>query len=209
MHSTDKRTMDVQIIPLGPKLERLSMSKNTWFISDTHFGHANILTFKDYDGNPVRSFSSQEEMDEHMVACWNSVVGEFDRVYHLGDVVINKKFLPILERLKGKKVLVMGNHDIFGHKEYLKYFEDIRAYKIFPKHGIVCSHIPVHVDNLYRWKLNVHGHLHTNKIKGRVEAFDVNQDPWDDPKYLNVCVEQINYTPINLEEILKKIPLWL
>lgn len=181
------------------------MGKRNWFVSDTHFGHSNILNFKNYDGSPVRTFKDVDEMDEHMVSQWNSVVGEFDRVYHLGDVAINKKHLGILERLNGKKVLIKGNHDIFPLKEYLPYFEDIRAYKVFPKHGIVCSHIPVHTDCMYRWKLNVHGHLHCNNVQGYVEEFDINQDPWDDPQYLNVSVEQINYTPIELGEILKKI----
>lgn len=173
------------------------MQNNSYFISDTHFGHSNILTFKQDNGEPVRVFNSCEEMDEHMVTQWNSVVKPHDRVYHLGDVVINKKFLPILDRCNGKKVLIMGNHDIFGHEEYLKYFEDIRAYKIYPKHGIVCSHIPLYADVFNRWKLNVHGHLHTNTVKISKHH--------PDKRYLSVCVEKINYTPISLDEIITKV----
>jgi len=167
------------------------MSHNKFFISDTHFGHANILTFKNSNsGSPMRVFKDVEEMDEHMVTQWNSVVRPCDRVYHLGDVVMNRKFLPIVERLNGKKVLIMGNHDIFGSKEYLKYFEDVRAYKIFPKERIICSHIPVYSEVFPRWELNVHGHLHDNNVKEFSE------------KYLNVSVEQINYTPIAFDTIL-------
>ena len=113
-----------------------------FFISDTHFGHKNIINFKDSCGKPVRDFDSVEEMDELMVKNWNEDIKPRDRVYHLGDVVINRKALPILDRLNGRKVLVKGNHDIFKLRDYVKYFDDIRAYKVMPKLGIICSHIP-------------------------------------------------------------------
>lgn len=161
----------------------------SFFISDTHFGHENILSFKDENGRLIRPFGTVEAMDEIMVQNWNDRVRPQDRVYHLGDVVMNRRCLPILKRLNGKKVLIKGNHDIFKLKDYTPYFEDIRAYKIFPKHGIICSHIPVHAGQMQgRWKLNVHGHLHHNVLP--------------DPSYRNVCVEQIAYTPITLEEVL-------
>lgn len=121
---------------------------NTFFISDTHFGHSNILTFKDGNDKPLRDFSSVEEMDEFMVKNWNETVKPQDTVYHLGDVVINRRALPILDRLAGRKVLVKGNHDIFKLKDYVKYFDDIRAYKVMPVDGIICSHIPIHPESL-------------------------------------------------------------
>lgn len=164
---------------------------NIFFISDTHFGHKNILNFKRKNGEPLRPFYDIQEMDESIVKNWNSVVKPQDRIYHLGDVVINRKALSILDRLNGKKVLIKGNHDIFKLKDYTPYFEDIRAYKIMPKHGIICSHIPIHPDSLSRWKANVHGHLHANNL--------------NDDKYINVSCEQINYTPISFDEIMVKI----
>lgn len=126
-----------------------------------------------------------------MVEAWNSVVRQQDTVYHLGDVAIKRKSLPVLSKLCGRKVLIKGNHDIFKLKDYLPYFEDIRAYKIFPEFGIICSHIPIHPESLARWKLNVHGHLHNNKLP--------------DPRYLCVSVERINYTPVALEDIKEKL----
>jgi calcineurin-like phosphoesterase family protein len=163
------------------------MSK-VWFVSDTHFGHANIVNFLDDKGNRIRPFSSVSHMDETLFTNWNSVVGRYDRVYHLGDVAMNWKNLSILSSLNGKKVLIKGNHDIFPLNKYLPYFEDIRAYKIFPTHGIICSHVPVHPRQLEgRFKLNVHGHLHHNVI--------------DDKRYRNICVEHTNYTPISFEEL--------
>jgi len=161
----------------------------TWFISDTHFGHANILTFKDDAGKLVREFSSVEEMDETMVQRWNEVVRDQDRIYHMGDVAMNHRCLPIMSRLKGKKVLIKGNHDIFKLKDYTPYFEDIRAYKIFPKHGLVVSHIPVHTCQLEgRFKINAHGHMHQNILP--------------DARYINLCVEHTDYRPVTLNEVM-------
>jgi len=172
------------------------MTKNyrQFLISDTHFGHKNIIKFTNKKGERIRPFDSVEQMDELMVDNWNSVVKEQDTVYHLGDVVINRRALPIMERLNGRKVLIKGNHDIFKLKEYTKYFSDIRAYKVLPQYDIIMSHIPIHTNQFSRWKLNIHGHLHQNYVK-----------TWyglKDKRYRNVCVEQINYTPILLEDIL-------
>ena len=173
------------------------MSKNNiFFISDTHFGHAKILTFKTNEGKPLRSFSCVEEMDEHIVSCWNKTVRPQDKVYHLGDIAINKKHLFILHRLNGHKRLVRGNHDIFPTKDLMEYFDEIYGVRVFSEHGLVCSHIPIHTESMSRWKLNLHGHLHSNLVmdKGR-----------PDKRYKSACVEQINYTPISLEEVLDEI----
>lgn len=167
---------------------------NTFLTADTHFGHKNILTFKGEDGNPIRDFNSVEEMDEHLVDCWNKVVKPKDTVYHLGDVCINRRALKTVERLNGRKILIKGNHDVFRANEYLEYFEDIRAYKIFAKHRIICSHIPIHPESLNRWDANFHGHLHANNIPFYSESGE---------KYYCVSVEQNNYEPISLDKMLE------
>ncbi len=184
---------------------------NTFFISDTHFGHKNIITFKRGDNTPLRDFASVEAMDEHMVENWNSVVKPKDTIYHLGDVVINRKALPILERLNGRKVLIKGNHDIFKLRDYSSYFEDIRAYKVMTKEGIICSHIPIHHDSLSRWKINLHGHLHSNVVTRDELMPPLGNNGWieymrvPDERYMCVSVEHINYTPLSYDEVLKRI----
>lgn len=134
-----------------------------------------------------------------MIKNWNDTVTPGDKVYHLGDVVMNRRYLKILERLNGRKVLIKGNHDIFKLKDYTEHFDDIRAYQIYPKHGIICSHMPIHPNGLeHRFKYNVHGHLHSNivtQVGSKVP----------DTRYLNICVEKTNYTPISFDEILKKL----
>jgi calcineurin-like phosphoesterase family protein len=167
---------------------------NNFFIGCTHWGHSNILKFTDKEGNLLRGkiFSTIEEHDEVIVQNWNKIVRSVDKVYHLGDVVINRRCLPILSRLNGRKVLVKGNHDIFHLKDYIPYFEDIVAYKVLPNSGIIFSHVPLHPQQFEgRFKWNGHAHLHQNII--------------NDLKYINLCVEHINYTPIELEEVLQKL----
>ena len=188
---------------------------NRFFISDTHFGHENTCTkFKREDGSPLRPFANAQEMDEEMVKRWNAVVGVNDTVYHLGDVVINKKFLPILDRLNGKKKLIMGNHDIFGDDEYRKYFYEVVAYRVFVD-NFVCSHVPMHPDSVTdRFKVNVHGHLHANRVMTTVKNpdYDPEESIWfgpymtvPDPRYLCVCVEHTDYAPISFDEVKQRI----
>lgn len=170
----------------------------TYIISDTHLGHANSLMFLKKDGSKLRDFASVEEMDEHMIHCWNSVVRPEDKVIHLGDVVINKRHLKTLSRLNGHKKLIMGNHDIFDLKYYSEYFYDIKAYRVFDKH--VFSHIPVHTGSIERWQGNIHGHLHDGVV--------MSQYGHPDPRYLCMSVEQkhVAYTPVpwyRVKEILK------
>jgi len=177
------------------------MSSRNFLISDTHFGHTNFLKFTDDSGKLIRPFDSVDAMDDYMVEKWNSVVRDEDRVYHLGDVAMNRRCIRTLERLKGRKVLIRGNHDIFKLKDYLPYFEDIRAYKIFPKAGVICSHIPIHPRQFQgRWVLNIHGHLHQNMVK---EADEVTPDK----RYYNICVENVDYTPQDYDDIIKKFNL--
>ena len=180
----------------------------TFFISDTHFGHEKTCTvFKRADGSPLRPFSCAEEMDEFMVKAWNERVRPNDKVYHLGDVVINRKFLHVLGRLNGDKVLIRGNHDIFKLEDYSQYFRDIRAFDI--KNGMIFSHVPIHPESLGRFGTNIHGHLHANRVM-KIVGVDVKTGELKygkdiDPRYFNVSVEQIDFAPISLEDVNKRI----
>ena len=166
----------------------------TFLVSDTHFGHAGVCRFLRNDGTKLRPWDNPEEMDEAMVEKWNAVVKPKDKVYHLGDVVINRKALKILERLNGDKVLIKGNHDIFKLEDYTQYFRDIRGYHVMS--GMILSHIPVHESNLYRFGTNIHGHTHSN----RVLLNDI-----IDPRYHCVCVEQTDFAPISFDDVKLRI----
>ena len=187
------------------------MTHREFTISDLHLGHQNILTFLQ-DGKPLRPFNSIEEMHQTIIDNWNKTVRPVDKVYVLGDVVINRKSMDILASLTGKKCLVRGNHDIFKIEDYLKYFYEVQGVKVKTNYKMVMTHVPVHPDCLNRptWRLNVHGHLHGNKImKQENLPLYLRSAPAPDPKYLNVSCEQVNYTPKDLEQIYEENKTWL
>lgn len=168
---------------------------SVFLTSDTHFGHANICKFTNYDGSPLRPWDDVAEMDEEMVKRWNETVGPKDKVYHLGDVVINRRHLNILSRLNGDKVLIKGNHDIFKLTDYTEHFRDIRAYHVM--NGCILSHIPISKDSIARFGTNIHGHLHGNRV--------LKEDGTIDPDYFCVCVEHTDFKPILFEEVVQRI----
>ena len=168
---------------------------SVFLVSDTHFGHAGVCRFMRNDGvTKLRPWDNPEEMDEEMVKRWNETVKPTDKVYHLGDVVINRKALSIMKRLNGDKVLIRGNHDIFRDDEYRQYFRELRAYHVM--RGMILSHIPIHTESLGRFGTNIHGHLHANRVMNGNEI---------DIRYHCVCVEQTDYTPILFEDVIKRI----
>jgi len=181
----------------------------TFLVSDTHFGHAGVCKFLRDDGTKLRPWDDPNEMDEEMVKRWNETVKPTDKVYHLGDVVINRRALATLGRLNGDKVLIRGNHDIFRDTEYSKFFRELRAYHVM--NGMILSHIPVHEHSLSRFGVNIHGHLHANRVK-KAQGFDVTTGSIlysneIDPRYHCVCVEQTDFRPILFEDVTKRIKL--
>jgi len=176
------------------------MSK-TWVYSDPHFSHANICKFTKYDGSKLRPWDDVNEMDEEMITWYNDLVGDQDRVYILGDVAFSAaKMKRAVGQLKGRKVLVPGNHEPPKMRKYFDLFDDVRGYVV--KKGFIMSHIPIHEQSLSRWKLNIHGHLHANQIMSYPEDFDVNQDVYPDKRYYCACVEHTDFRPKLLDEIL-------
>jgi calcineurin-like phosphoesterase family protein len=179
-----------------------------FLVSDTHFGHAGVCRFMRNDGvTKLRPWDTAEEMDEFMVRVWNERVRPNDKVYHLGDVVINRKALKTVARLNGDKVLIRGNHDIFPDVEYRQYFRELRAYHVM--NGMILSHIPVHAESLGRFGVNIHGHLHANRVK-RARGVDartgeVLYSDENDVRYHCVCVEQTDFAPILFEDVIRRI----
>ena len=157
-----------------------------YLISDTHFNHKNIIKYAN------RPFDNVEEMNKHMIKQWNKVVSNKDTVYHLGDFGWGNKeeITRLVSQLNGNKILIRGNHDAHSSKWYMEC-----GFNMAIKGGIILedyyllTHKPIHINELSPF-VNIHGHLHQHNMEG----------DW----YLNVSVEQIDYTPILFDEIKKK-----
>ena len=174
---------------------------SVFLVSDTHFGHKGVCHFTRNDGvTKLRPWDNPDEMDEAMVEAWNDRVKPTDKVYHLGDVVINRKSLGIMRRLNGDKVLIRGNHDIFKDEDYRAHFRELRAYHVMD--GMILSHIPLHPESLGRFGVNIHGHLHSNRV---MIAKHAGATPVIDVRYHNVCVEMTDFAPILFEDVVARI----
>lgn len=156
------------------------MRATSWFISDYHFYHKNVLTYEN------RPFSDIKEHNQYIIDVNNSLVKENDNLYILGDVSFIESGVKLLEKLNGNKVLILGNHDKPKFTNlYLKYCSKVVSTLNYRNY--LLSHIPIHPDSLGRYKGNIHGHLHSKIL--------------NDFRYLNVSVEQYNYHPISFEQI--------
>ena len=141
-------------------------------IADLHFGHKKVAQ--------ARGFASTDEHDNFLVQAWNNVVTKRDVVYVLGDIFT----IDRVSELRGFKKLALGNHDSLPIERYKAHFGKVRAY-FDELGGAILSHIPIHPNQFPRYSLNIHGHLHDQKI--------------EDPRYVCVSVEQCpGFAPIPL-----------
>lgn len=188
---------------------KLSTSEvKIFFTSDTHFGHINILNFCE------RPFKSIDEMDEAIITNWNNKVGKDDLVFHLGDFAFatNKRWQELINRLNGKIILVLGNHEIVRWPgDYtMNLFERVEnqmMLKIDNKYKVYLNHYPfLCYAGTYRnpedCTIQLHGHVHerigdTGKDKDRLK--------YRFPQQYDVGVDNNNFTPISWEEILIKL----
>ena len=135
---------------------------NTWFTSDHHFYHNNILKFEN------RPYSSVAEMNEGMIDTWNKHVGVNDTVYHMGDMVFGgyDKLCEVASYLNGNIHLILGNHDRIQAATRVK--EDGLIAEIYPvghkmkigDHELWLSHFPLEIGLRPR-KWSIHGHIHS------------------------------------------------
>lgn len=174
--------------------------------SDLHLGHAKTVeVFTRPDGSRLREFPDVDTMNKTIIKNINDTVGVKDRLFILGDVVINKKFIPLLEEVNcTNRILVGGNHDV-AYEELQKHFGKI--YGCLEHDNCILTHIPIHPSQKYRFKNNIHGHIHFGQI-GSNEWVSSNegykQKFIPDEFYVNVSVEMVDYTPVELRSITRK-----
>lgn len=151
-----------------------------YFLSDLHLGHKAICKYR-------TCFMTAEENHQVIKQRYHSVVNKRSKVFFLGDVAFTKEALYDVKTWEGEsKILILGNHDNDFHKtkELTEVFDEVYSLRKYKEFWL--SHAPIHQDEL-RGKVNIHGHTHNHVI--------------DDKRYVNVCMEQIDYTPISLDGI--------
>ena len=155
------------------------------FIADLHFGHKFC--------SEKRGFNSTEEHDDFIVQKWNSRVHKRDVTYVLGDITMeSSKEYHRLDQLNGRKIVVLGNHDMPKDIPLLMQHVDKIAGMIKYK-GVFLSHAPIHPMELdYRVSHNIHGHIH-DKV--------VYNNGCPDPRYHCVSCEQVDFIPRTLHEL--------
>lgn len=120
------QTLDVSPFFKNKDSEILSLiNEETYIISDTHFGHANILNFEPCRNTAMR-IDGHENHDEWLIENWNSVVKPDDVVLHLGDFAF-KQIQEVQPLLNGRKILILGNHDRKGIQTYKDFEYVIRG----------------------------------------------------------------------------------
>lgn len=160
-------------------------SNKLFVISDTHFCHNNIIKYCN------RPFKDADEMNQVLIDNWNKTVNKDDVILHLGDITAGAgkqkdlKTQEILLKLNGRKLFIRGNHD-----NGISCVQMLDAMSFF-WHGIKihCTHVPDYKFQPFG-DFHLHGHIHQNTI---------NLD-----NSFNCSVENINYTPVRLSEIIEK-----
>lgn len=182
------------------------LNKKIYFISDTHFNHKNIIKYCN------RPFKNIEEMNKVLIENWNNTVTDFDTIFHLGDVALTNEseMKEIIPKLKGKKILIKGNHD----KKSKEFFRSV-GFEIIPDNPLkldteklILSHEPLADKEIPEGYINIHGHIHNNplhKINPTTNEMEYPEELYSEKLHINVSVDVIDFKPISLEELLKKV----
>ena len=149
----------------------------TWFTSDPHFGHKNIIRLTE------RPFAQTDvaTMDEAMIERWNATVTPTDTVWLLGDFSFAKPGATeaIFHRLNGHKHLIIGNHDE-QHDHVLNLpWGSMQHYAKVRENGsrFILSHYPMEEwDGAYKGYFHLHGHCHGSLTVKRPRRMDVGVD---------------------------------
>lgn len=166
--------------------------------SDLHFNHSKIC---EYEKESRGHFQSLDEMNEKLIENWNSVVGDKDTVYMLGDIFMGP-LDPIDEtmpRLNGHKILIRGNHDTTPRvQRMIPYVEGV--YDIYNlKHNgnfYVLCHYPIR-----EWQHKEHGAIH---LYGHVHSNEHRHGVLSEANSYHIGVDTNQLKPVSIEAIDRK-----
>ncbi|MBQ2803763.1 MAG: metallophosphoesterase [Lachnospiraceae bacterium] len=159
-----------------------------YFIADTHFSEEGMLHYEN------RPFENTEEMDATIISNWNRLIKDEDCIYVLGDWGAEGHEAEILNKLKGRKYLVKGNHDVHPNEYYRKAgFAEVYDYPIILQEFWILSHEPLYVNRNMPYA-NIFGHVHNSPLFKDYSS-----------QHFCVSLERIHYVPIAFEEIVRKV----
>jgi len=187
---------------------KIDDASNVYLTSDSHFFHFNII------GSCNRPFKDENEMNEVMINNWNSVVNKDSVVFHLGDFAWGgfNKWKEVRDRLNGRIVLIMGNHDRknltpTAEKELFDFVTQ-QMYLRIEGRPVYLNHYPfLCYSGIYRepedqvWALHGHIHLGPSSLGGK----DIPRMKYLYPTQYDVGVDMNNFTPISWKEVKEKI----
>lgn len=170
------------------------------FIGCLHFGHTNMAKH--------RGFQDEYYHDEHLIEQFNSIVTKkTDLTYLLGDITMEKPdYYFQLDRLNGRKIVVLGNHDRYQNvRELLNYVETVGG--MIEYKGFALTHCPIHPSEICFYRGNIHAHIHhVNELQDFLayENYgDYNHDLLPTKqKYFNVDAKLIDFKPKTIDELL-------
>lgn len=157
-----------------------------YFTADEHYNHSNIIRYCN------RPFQDVAEMDEEIIRRHNEVVGEKDRVVHLGDLTLLPPSIArdYIKRLNGQHTFLQGSHDRW--KEGLGFIWEKKIEDIY----VVACHYPMRSwPRSFHGSWHLHGHVHglyEKKGTAYQNTLDVGVDAW-------------NFYPVSWEEICQKL----
>ena len=180
-----------------------------FYISDLHIGHKNILAF---DSRP---FFTLVEMHDCLIANWNSRVTKNDEVYILGDMFWRNEEAPkILSQLKGRKYLVLGNHDRVNAEMAKHFVWCDRRLEYIKDEGqkVVLCHYPIaHWDGQDHTPQTIHlyGHIHQGRdsrpFEKYVKLWEKTMDMTFKAANVGCMMPYINYCPQSFHDLLSYI----
>ena len=172
--------------------------EHTFFTSDTHFNHANIIRLCD------RPFKNMEQMNETLIANWNQVIGPDDTIFHLGDFCLggSAEWTKVLDRLNGKIYLILGNHDLKNLRQgFINRFEHVamQMHIEIGKQRIYLSHFPfLCFEGGYKNVWQLFGHVHSRKNN---TGIDGGRLQYLYPTQYDVGVDNNNFTPVSFCQV--------
>lgn len=154
-----------------------------FLLGDLHFGNDGM-----FNRSYSKKFNTKEKYIKAVIKNYNSIVNEKHTVLFLGDLGKSEILKEYIPKMKGRKILILGNHDKYSKRFYEELFDEVHSGPIFISSRIAISHEPIPVEP---GVLNVHGHTHFVKLNSK--------------QHINICVEYTDYRPVSVKSITSKL----